>query len=123
MTENQIKNYIKKEFKKIPDSKLLGIIYFGSRVKFTPEELKEISKNSDYDIGIIYDGEVPDFESPEDWDLFLWSKEKWLKGFALQVELARYAKILYDPEKIIHKQFKMIQEKILPHWLGYLKNF
>lgn len=119
MTEKEIKNYIKKEFKKITNSQLLGIIFFGSRVKFS----EEINKHSDYDIGIVYEGKIPDFDVPEDWDLFLWSKEKWLKGFALQVELARYSKILYDPTKIIRNQFKMIQEKILPHWLGYLKNF
>ena len=122
MTENQIKNYIQEEFKSQDNSKLLGIVFFGSRVKFSEEELKN-SLNSDYDIGIIYDGEIPDFNTPEDWDLFLWSKEKWLKGFALQVELARYAKILYDPEGIIQKQFQFIQEKILPFWLGYIKNF
>ncbi|MCS7204364.1 MAG: nucleotidyltransferase domain-containing protein [Leptospiraceae bacterium] len=117
MTENQIKNHIRKSFKNLTNTELLGILYFGSRVR------QEVSEDSDYDIGIIYRGKTPHFEVPENWDLFLWSEKKWLKGFALQVEIARYAKILYDPKRIIRKQFKMIHEKILPHWLTYIKKF
>lgn len=120
MTEKQIKFYLINEFKKINNSKLIGIVFFGSRARLPREE---ISPNSDYDIGIIYEGEIPEIQPHENWDFFIWSKEKWLKGFALQVELARYAKILYDPDKIIKNQFKMIKEKILPHWLGYIKKF
>lgn len=93
----------------------LGIILFGSRVR------KE-SQTGDYDIGIIHkDHEEPDLEVPDDWDLFLWTESHWNEGFALQVELARYAKVLYDPEKRIAERFSMIEEHILPHWAGYLK--
>lgn len=120
MTKTKILKIIQEEFSKNKNSQLLGVIFFGSRVKF---KKNEISENSDYDIGIIFDGKMPIIEKPENWDLFLWSKKKWNKGFALQVELAKYAKILYDPENIVKEQFKMIQEKILPHWITYLKRF
>ncbi len=120
MSEDQIKKIIIEQFQEKKDSHLLGIVFFGSRVKF-PEDM--VFSNSDFDIGIIYDGKQPNLQIPENWDLFLWSKNKWQKGFALQVEIARYAKILYDPENIIQNQFQMIQEKILPHWLSYIKKF
>lgn len=117
MDEKEIKKYILKEARK-RDTEILGIIYFGSRVKF-----QDVPENSDYDIGIVYRGKLPEFPVPDRWDLFLWSEKKWLRGFALQVELARYAKILYDPRRVVRNRFAMIKEKILPHWLAYLKNF
>ncbi|MFN3604470.1 MAG: hypothetical protein ACK4UJ_07150 [Leptonema sp. (in: bacteria)] len=120
MTKSQILRKIQQEFSKNTNSQLLGVLFFGSRVKF---KKKELDQNADYDIGVIYEGKNPQLEIPDNWDLFLWSKNKWQKGFALQVELVRYAKILYDPEEIIQNRFKLIQEKILPHWLTYLKKF
>lgn len=120
MTNSKIVKIIQQEFLVNKDSKLLGIIFFGSRVKFTK---KDLDKNSDFDIGIIFEGKTPIFNLPENWDVFLWSKKKWERGFALQVELAKYAKILYDCESIIQKKFELIQEKILPHWLTHIKKF
>ncbi len=126
MNEDQIKNYIFQKFEKYNEqhqshSYLIGILYFGSRVKY-PEE-KEFFENSDYDIGIVFSGSTPIIEFPENWDVFLWSIQKWKRGFALQIELATYAKILLDKNHIIKKQFELIQEKILPYWGGYLKKF
>jgi hypothetical protein len=97
---------------------LLGMVLFGSRVKFIEQR-----KNADWDIGVIYSGEHPHIETPENWDLFLWSVERWQAGFALQVEIAKHGIILYDPDRIIEERFTMIREKILPYWGGYLKRF
>lgn len=108
MKDEQIRDYI------LSRSEAAGIIFFGSRARN--------SNSGDFDIGIIHDdAREPDLEIPADWDLFLWSRSRWQEGFALQVELAREAKILYDPDSIIAERFKMIHEHILPHWAGYLK--
>ncbi len=120
MTNSKIIKIIQQEFLANKDSELLGIIFFGSRVKFNK---KDIDKNSDFDIGILYERKIPILNLPENWDVFLWSKKKWERGFALQVELAKYAKILYDPDLIIKKKFEFIKENILPHWLAYIKKF
>ena len=99
-------------------TELRGAVVFGSRVKFADQR-----RNADWDVGAIYAGELPQLEVPENWDLFLWSEERWLAGFALQVEIAKHGIILFDPDGIIEKRFSMIREKILPFWGGYLKRF
>lgn len=97
---------------------LRAVVAFGSRVKFAEQR-----RNADWDIGAIYSGQQPQLEVPEDWDLFLWSEERWQAGFALQVEIAKHGLILYDPDHLMEERFAMIREKILPYWGGYLKRF
>ena len=99
-------------------TELRGAVVFGSRAKFADQR-----RNADWDVGAIYAGEPPQLEVPENWDLFLWSEERWQAGFALQVEIAKHGIILFDPDGIIEERFAMIREKILPFWGGYLKRF
>lgn len=97
---------------------LLGIVLFGSRAKFRQQR-----QRADWDLGIVYAGDEPHFSTPADWDLFLWSTERWEAGFALQVEIARTGIVLFDPEGLVERRFAMIREHILPFWGGYLKRF
>jgi len=94
---------------------LVGLLLFGSRASGSGNE------DSDVDIGLVYTGSRPVFEKPDNWDLFLWSETRWKRGFVLQVELAKTARILYDPCGVIEERFKFIQTHILPHWVGYLR--
>lgn len=100
------------------NTRLMGIVLFGSHAKS-----KEQRKSADWDIGVVFSGPVPRLQVPEHWDLFLWSKEHWEAGFALQVEIARHGIILLDTDGIIQERFAMIREKILPFWGGYLRRF
>jgi len=99
-------------------SQLRGAVLFGSRAR---ENGDEIPEESDWDIGIIYEGPLPLMETPDCWDLFLWEKEHWERGFVLQLELARNSLILHDPDQIISERFQFLKDKILPHYVRYLR--
>lgn len=102
-----------------PDTaRLLGIVLFGSRARFRQQR-----PTADWDVGLLYKGDEPHFAAPPDWDVFLWSTERWDAGFALQVEIARTGMVLFDPDGLIERRFAMIREHILPFWGGYLKRF
>ncbi len=93
---------------------VIGILLFGSRAR------NDYDTTSDYDVGIVYEKEFADGKYPPRWDVFLWSKHRWENGFALQLELARTAKILYDRDKILKKKFDFLKRNILPDWEHYL---
>jgi len=99
------------------ESTIVGILIFGSRARGNNGEI------SDVDLGVIYSGAEPKIESQSDWDLFLWTSERWEAGFPLQIELARSAEVLYDPRGIVAKKMDHIRVHILPHWEIHLKRF
>tara|TARA_Y100001937_G_scaffold122491_1_gene183469 strand:+ start:178093 stop:178467 length:375 start_codon:yes stop_codon:yes gene_type:complete len=94
-----------------------AVVLFGSRAR------GDARPQADWDLGIIYESDrpEPEFSPTGDWDLFLWSEKRWEDGFALQVEIAKDAVILLDPEGKLQERFEKIREYILPHWAGYLK--
>lgn len=98
-------------------SAVIGVLIFGSRARGDQGEV------SDVDLGVVFSGEEPVIDSQSDWDLFLWSQERWDSGFALQIELARSAEILYDPHGVLLAKLESIRSHILPHWEIHLKQF
>ncbi|MCE9597779.1 MAG: nucleotidyltransferase domain-containing protein [Spirochaetia bacterium] len=101
----------------VEKSAIVGVLIFGSRARGDHGEV------SDVDLGVVFSGEEPVIDSQSDWDLFLWSKERWESGFALQIELARSAEVLYDPHGVIAAKLDSIRSHILPHWEIHLKQF
>ena len=99
---------------------LHGILIFGSRAKGTA------GINSDLDIGLIYSGPPPGLRSSPGkqepvLDLFVWSLDRWNRGFALQLELCQTARILFDPEGVVSTRLEKLREELDPAWFRLLK--
>lgn len=109
--ENIVKRLLSGTEKK---EKIVGILLFGSRATDFFQNI------SDFDIGIIYQDHYTPKNLPENWDVFTWKKERWMKGFPLQLELARKSRILYDPRCIVEQRLEFLRRNLLPDWEHYL---
>lgn len=90
-----------------------GVLLFGSAARGEAD-------HADLDLGIVYEGHSFELDGGQ-LDLFFWSKKRWESGFALQLELARDALILYDPEGILLARLEDLRKNILPHWQIHLR--
>ncbi len=99
----------------------MGVLLFGSRAR---EDDGAVTPG-DWDIGLIVSdsaGPAPPADHwPGDWDVFVWSEAHWRRGFALQLELARTARVLHDPSGLIGERFAFLREEVLPRWGRYLR--
>lgn len=90
-----------------------GVMLFGSAARGEAEQ-------ADLDLGIVYEGRAFELDGGQ-LDLFFWSRKRWESGFALQLELARDALILYDPDGIVLSRLEDLRKNILPHWQIHLR--